>query len=241
MFKLKKNKEQLIESQRNGASLVTVTKPNSVVAEQFRTIRTNIQFSMIDRDLKSLVFTSSGPGEGKSTTSANLAVVFATQGKRVLLVDADMRKPSVNKTFKLSNHEGLTTLLTEKEVVLGDVVHETNTENLFILTSGPIPPNPSELLDSKKMNRVIEILEETFDLVIFDMPPIVSVTDPQIMASKTDGTVFVIRNGIANKEAVFKAKQLLEIVNANVVGTIFTGLEKRKDKAYKYYGIEGEN
>ena len=241
MFKLKKNKEQLIESQRNGASLVTVTKPNSVVAEQFRTIRTNIQFSMIDKDLKSLVFTSSGPGEGKSTTSANLAVVFATQGKRVLLVDADMRKPSVNKTFKLSNHEGLTTLLTEKEVVLGDVVHETNTENLFILTSGPIPPNPSELLDSKKMNHVIEILEETFDLVIFDMPPIVSVTDAQIMASKTDGTVFVIRNGIANKEAVFKAKQLLEIVNANVVGTIFNGLEKRKDKAYKYYGIEGEN
>lgn len=191
MFKFKTNKEQLIESQKNGASLVTVTKPNSVVAEQFRTIRTNIQFSMIDRDLKSLIFTSSGPGEGKSTTSANLAVVFATQGKRVLLVDADMRKPSVNKTFKLSNHEGLTTLLTEKEVVLGDVVHETNTENLFILTSGPIPPNPSELLDSKKMNRVIEILEETFDLVIFDMPPIVSVTDAQIMASKTDGTVLL--------------------------------------------------
>lgn len=241
MFKLKNNKEQLIESQKNGASLVTVTKPNSVVAEQFRTIRTNIQFSMVDRDLKSLVFTSSGPGEGKSTTSANIAVVFATQGKRVLLVDADMRKPSVNKTFKLSNHEGLTTLLTEKEVVLGDVVHETETENLFILTSGPIPPNPSELLDSKKMNRVIEILEETFDLVIFDMPPIVSVTDAQIMASKTDGTVFVIRNGIANKEAVLKAKQLLDIVNANVVGTIFNGLEKRKDKAYKYYGIEGEN
>lgn len=241
MFKFKANKEQLIENQKNGASLVTVTKPNSVVAEQFRTIRTNIQFSMIDRDLKSLIFTSSGPGEGKSTTSANIAVVFATQGKRVLLVDADMRKPSVNKTFKLSNHEGLTTLLTEKEVVLGDVVHETDTENLFILTSGPIPPNPSELLDSKKMNRVIEILEETFDLVIFDMPPIVSVTDAQIMASKTDGTVFVIRNGIANKEAVMKAKQLLEIVNANVVGTIFNGLEKRKDKAYKYYGIEGEN
>ncbi|GED49155.1 exopolysaccharide biosynthesis protein [Carnobacterium maltaromaticum] len=241
MFKFKTNKEQLIESQKNGASLVTVTKPNSVVAEQFRTIRTNIQFSMIDRDLKSLIFTSSGPGEGKSTTSANLAVVFATQGKRVLLVDADMRKPSVNKTFKLSNHEGLTTLLTEKEVVLGDVVHETNTENLFILTCGPIPPNPSELLDSKKMNRVIEILEETFDLVIFDMPPIVSVTDAQIMASKTDGTVFVIRNGIATKEAVLKAKQLLDIVNANVVGTIFNALEKRKVKAYKYYGIEGEN
>ncbi|MGX7419732.1 CpsD/CapB family tyrosine-protein kinase [Carnobacterium gallinarum] len=240
MFKNKRNKLNLTESQKNGASLVTITKPNSVIAEQFRTIRTNIQFSMVDKDLKSLVFTSSGPGEGKSTTSANVAVVFATQGKRVLLIDADMRKPTVHKTFELTNHQGLTTLLTEKEVILGNIIHETDTENLFILTSGPIPPNPSELLDSKKMNKIIKTLEESFDLIIFDMPAIVSVTDAQVMASKTDGTVFVIRNGVANKDAVLKAKELLDIVNANVVGTIFNGLEKRKDKAYKYYGIEGE-
>lgn len=240
MFKSKRNRLNLTDSQKNGASLVTITKPNSTIAEQFRTIRTNIQFSMIDKELKSLVFTSSGPGEGKSTTSANVAVVFATQGKRVLLVDADMRKPTVHKSFQLSNHEGLTTLLTEKSVALGNVINETQIENLYVLTSGPIPPNPSELLDSKKMNTIIEALEASFDLILFDMPPIVSVTDAQVMASKTDGTVFVIRNGVANKDAVLKAKELLEIVNANVVGTIFNGLEKRKDKAYKYYGIEGE-
>lgn len=143
-----KKKKQLDTNER--PSLVTLTRPSSVIAEQFRTIRTNIQFSMVDKNLKTLVITSAGPGAGKSTISANLAVTFAMQGKKVLIVDADMRKPTVHKTFNLPNHDGLTTLLTERDIEIKDIAHRVDTEGLYVITSGAIPPNPSELLASNR-------------------------------------------------------------------------------------------
>lgn len=237
MFGKKKNQVQkLDEQQKKGTSLITVTKPNSVIAEQFRTIRTNIQFSMIDKELKTIIFTSSGPFEGKSTVAANIASVFADQGKRVLLVDADMRKPTVNKTFHISNATGLSNLITSRSMQVDEVVQNIEEAGLDIITSGPIPPNPSELLNSNRMNEIIRELEAMYDLVLFDMPPVVSVTDAQVMATKTDGVVFVVRRNIAHKEEVTHAKELLDMVHANVLGVVFNGAEKKTDRSYSYYG-----
>lgn len=230
----KKQKNNIATSER--PSLITLTRPTSVVAEQFRTIRTNIQFSMVDTDLKTLSITSAGPGAGKSTISANLAVSFANEGKKVLIVDTDMRKPTVHKTFRLPNHDGLTTLLTDKSAVLSSIIHRLETENLFVLTSGAIPPNPAELLGSNRMMQLKAELEDIFDLVIFDLPPVIAVTDAQIMASKTDGTIFVINKGGADKEMVLKAKELLDKVQANVLGAVFNRVETKNDHYYAYYG-----
>ena len=232
----KKKIQQMDKQQKQGTTLITVTKPNSVVAEQFRTIRTNIQFSMIDKDLKTIIFTSSGPYEGKSTVAANIASVFSDQGKKVCLVDADMRKPTVSKTFGLQNTLGLSSLITSRELTVNAVAQTVEEVGLDIITSGPIPPNPSELLNSNRMNEVIKELEQEYDLVLFDMPPVVSVTDAQIMATKTDGVVFVVRRGIAYTDDVKHAKELLDMVHANVLGVVFNGAEKKNDRSYSYYG-----
>ena len=237
MFGSNKRKIKKLDSQqRKGLSLISMMKPKSVIAEQYRTIRTNIQFSMVDQDLKSLVVTSSGPWEGKSTISANLASVFADQGKNVLLVDADLRKPTLQRTFGLNNSEGLTTLLTSPDKEAADVINKIEGTKLFALTSGPIPPNPSELLNSNRMTTLIKKLEQAFDIIIYDMPPITSVTDAQIMSTKTDGVIFVIRHGVSRKDAVHHAKELLEMVNANVLGVVFNGVDSNSYSPYDYYG-----
>lgn len=216
-------------------SLITLADKSSPISEQYRTIRTNIQYAMVDRDLKTIVITSSGPSEGKSTTSANLAIVFANSGKRVLLVDADMRKPTVAKTFTLDNARGLSTLLGSRETMLHQVVQSSGVDNLFLITSGPKPPNPSELLDSRRMKELIQELKQQYDLVIFDMPPVVAVTDAQIVASKSDGTILVVRENVSKRDSLLKAKSLLELVDANILGVVYNGSKSIEDQGY-YYG-----
>jgi capsular exopolysaccharide synthesis family protein len=223
------------ENRTNPVSLITLVDPSSPVSEQYRTIRTNIQFaSSVDYKLQTLVVTSSGPSEGKSTTSANLAVVFAKSGQKVLLVDADMRKPTVFKTFQLTNEIGLSTVLSTSKNI-DEAAQKTSIENLSVLTSGPKPPNPSELLGSMRMDQVIKEARNLYDIVIFDMPPIVAVTDAQIMASKVDGTLLVVRENVTKKESVTKAKELLHLVNARVLGVVYNGAEQSKDQGYYYY------
>ena len=161
--------------------IITVKNPKSRSAEAYRTLRTNIQFSSIDGDnLKTILVTSSGPGEGKSTVAINLAITIAQSGKKVLLLDCDFRKPSIHKKLGLPNREGLTNILI-KDKNIEDCILSTSTSNLFVLTSGAIPPNPSELLGTKKMENIIINLKEFFDIIIIDSPPVIAVTDAQIL------------------------------------------------------------
>ena len=216
--------------------LIVKMSPKSFVSEQFRVARTNINFSMPDGELKTLLITSSMPGEGKSTTAANLAYLFAQEGKRVILVDGDMRKPTVHYTFHLTNTIGLSNVLTKKVSVM-DAVNETDLENLQIITSGPIPPNPAELLTASSMDVMITTLKETYDLIIFDAPPVLSVTDSQILANKSDGTVLVISAGDTDKVSALKAKELLLASKAKIIGTVLNNFKLEKDHYYyQYYG-----
>ena len=181
-----------------------------------------------------MVITSSGPAEGKSTTAANLAIVFAKSGQRVLLVDADMRKPTVDQTFHLPNVRGLSTVLSTNQSVL-ESCQPTFVDNLDVLTSGPKPPNPSELIDSKRMDQVKMELKQVYDFIIFDMPPVITVTDAQIMSSKVDGTLLVVRENETSKESIAKAKEALCLVQARVLGVVYNGATNNRDQGYYYY------
>ncbi|MFC4620467.1 CpsD/CapB family tyrosine-protein kinase [Camelliibacillus cellulosilyticus] len=216
-------------------SLIAHLNPKSPISEQYRTIRTNIDFSLADRDLRTLTITSAGPAEGKSMTTANLAAVMAQQGKKVLLIDADMRKPTVHYTFRLNNTEGLTNLLT-KQTVLSDVIRQTDVPNLFVITSGPIPPNPAELLGSRNMHDLLGEAMGLFDLVIFDSPPVLAVTDAQVLSSYCDGTVLVVASGQTEKEAALEAKDLLKKAKGRLLGVVLNRKPMKKGHYYYYYG-----
>ncbi|MGM0214829.1 CpsD/CapB family tyrosine-protein kinase [Enterococcus sp. AZ109] len=216
-------------------ALVAATNSFSTTTEQYRTIRTNINFSSADKAIKTLVITSSGPDEGKSTTAANLAIVFAKAGSKVLLVDADLRKPSIAISFGLSNVNGLSNLLTNREAAIDDYYQTSEIENLYVMTSGPKPPNPSELLGSQRMIDLMRFMEEEFDVILYDMPPVAAVTDAQILAAHTDGTLLVVRERKTKKQEVIKAKELLTRAKANILGVVYNGKKNAESLGY-YYG-----
>jgi len=224
-----------------GLDLITFKEPNSPISEAYRTLRTNIQFSSFDKKIKTLLVTSSGPGEGKTTTSSNLAMVMAQGGNKTLLIDCDQRKPQVHKVFGFSNAKGLSNILVnENEIDINAGVHKTDQPNLHILSSGTRPPNPAELLGSAKMKNFIEELKKTYDFIILDTPPIVLVTDAQILAQYTDGCLLVISSGEADRDLVIKAKGLLDKVNAKILGTVLNKVDSKKKGYYHYQYEYGE-
>ncbi len=211
-------------------------KPKSIAAESYRTLRTNIQYSSFDKEYKTIVVTSSEPGEGKSTTSGNLALAIAQGENRVLLIDCDMRKPSLHKRFRISNNYGLTDLLLHKKT-MEDVAVKYN-EGLTVVPAGKIPPNPSEMLGSKAMTTFLEEMKKHFDYIIMDTPPIGAVTDSQVLSTKVDGTILVVKAGTTKKDVVMNSVNAIKKVNGNLIGTVLNGVEQSKNKYYYYYGNE---
>ena len=209
-------------------------KPKSITAEAYRTLRTNIQYSSFDNEIRTIVVTSSEPGEGKSTTAGNIAISFAQASMKTVIIDCDLRKPSLHKKFKISNIGGLSDILIGKEKI-DDVVHHFNDE-LDIITSGKLPPNPAEMLGSRTMERLLIALKERYDMIILDTAPLQAVTDAQILSTKSDGIILVVRAYSTKRESVLQAKGLIEKVGGKILGTVLNGVENSRGKYYYYYG-----
>jgi len=215
-------------------SLITLTKPRSPVSEAYRTLRTNLEFSSLDKPVKTMVVTSPGPEEGKSTTLANLAVTLAQAEKEIILVDCDLRRPSQHEIFGVNNGVGLTTMVVDDEAMADPPLQQTSVPGLWLLPSGPLPPNPSELVGSRRMEEILAVLSQRADTVLFDAPPVIAVTDAAVLSSKVDGVLLVINAGGTKRDHAQKAKALLEKVNANLVGAVLNNV-KMDTSLHRYY------
>ncbi|TDM14914.1 CpsD/CapB family tyrosine-protein kinase [Macrococcus bovicus] len=217
--------------------LEIMNRPKSVISEQFRTLRTNILFTSSDKAIKRVMITSSEPEEGKSTVSANVAVAFAQAGYKTILIDADMRKPTQHKIFSYTNTSGLSNLIAG-QADLSSVIKVTEIENLSLITSGPVPPNPAELLGSKVKQNLLETLEQTFDIIIIDTAPVLAVTDSKIISNLVDGTLLVINATRNHRDKVISAKTELDKNRANILGVVLNKLDKEEEGSNYYYYAE---
>lgn len=205
-------------------SLITLTDPTSPVSEAYRTLRTNLSFYSLDNPLRSLVVTSPAVGVDKGEAVANLAVTMAQSGRKILLVDCDLRRPFLHTFFDLNNDDGLTNM------ILNDAekppLQQTGVENLSLLASGPTPPNPADLLGSRKVDQLIENMAKQFDFILFSAPPVVAVADATILGAKVDGVLLVITAGKTRRDHAEKAKEMLEKAHVRVIGVALTNAPK---------------
>lgn len=221
-------------TEERSSTLITISNPRSPISEAFRTLRTNLEFTSLDKPLRSMVVTSAAPEEGKSTTLANLAVAIAQAGKKVILVDCDLRRPALHQIFNARPTPGFTDMMRDDGLMNKPPLQETAVSNLWLLTSGTIPPNPSELLASRRMGDVIAALQQHADIVLFDAPPVIAVTDAAVLSSKVDAVLLVISAGKTKREHAKKAKVLLDKVNAHLIGTVLNNV-KGESALYQYY------
>ena len=244
----RRNENQSNARIHNGAQLITVMHPKSPISEQFRTLRTNINFMAIDHPIKTLALTSANASEGKSTVTDNLAIVWAQTGQKVLLVDADLRRSTLHRTFNLDNREGLTTILTSRAhtIDLNTIIQPSGIDNLSLLPSGPTPPNPAELLSSQRMKDFLKAARERYDMVIVDVPPMLVVTDTQVISRNLDAVVLVVKQGQTQKLGAKRAVELLKMAHANLLGYVMNDVVSDGSAGYGYgygygYGNDGDD
>ena len=217
----------------DGIELVPHLFPNSRLAESYRSIRTALLLSSADSPVKTVAVTSALPGEGKTVTVANLAVTLAQSGKTVLIVDADLRRPRQHRLFKVKNTFGLTTYLTDS-IELKSVVKSTDIPNLFLINAGPVPPNPAELLGSEKMTRFIRMMSEECDHVLFDLPPMMEISDALVLGAKVDGLVLVVHGDKTSREALKKTREKLDLLKVRTIGVVINNVDLPRHGAYYY-------
>jgi len=234
------------ETRRLISRLITHFAPKSPISEAYRTFRTNIQYTKLDRDLKALLVTSPGPGEGKSTSVANLAITMAQMGSRVVLIDSDLRRPILHSIFNIDRRVGLSNVLVGRATI-EEAAQPTEIENLFVMPCGTLPPNPSELLGSAAMKTKLEEMKQKFDIVLFDSPPIIAVTDAAVLSSLLDGVILVLKSGQTDREAAFRAFSLLKNVKTRILGSLLNGVNIESMYGsyyyyyhYYYYGKDGD-